>query len=165
MSGNRKKGVKPSLTTPTQGPTNTASGSGPLRREGSKVNPRRVSFSATTPSLQANPHPHRCPKYGHGCETIGGLQKHMKLCGTRDTSKCQFCERTFPTFQGVRQHEKKAHPDLYAKEMEDSLPRPEHELYEILAAIEVSTMKGIPFVKEMEKATGLTSHQIGHKRD
>ncbi|CAG9825817.1 unnamed protein product [Phaedon cochleariae] len=165
MSGNKKEGVQPSLTTPTQGPTNTASGPGPLRREGTKVNPRRVSFSATPPSLQANPHPHRCPKCGHGCETNGGMQKHMMLCITRDTSKCQFSERTFPTFQGVRQHEKKAHPDLYAEEMEDSLPRPEHELYEILAAIEVSTLKGKPFVKEIEKATGLPSHQIRHKRD
>ncbi|CAG9825822.1 unnamed protein product [Phaedon cochleariae] len=147
MSGNKKEGVQPSLTTPTQGPTDTASGPGPLRREGTKVNPRR------------------CPKCGHGCETNGGLQKHMKLCITRDTSKCQFSERTFPTFQGVRQHEKKAHPDLYAKEMEDSLPSPEHEFYEILAAIEVSTLKGKPFVKEIEKATGLPSHQIRHKRD
>ncbi|CAG9825827.1 unnamed protein product [Phaedon cochleariae] len=99
----------------------------------------------------ANPPPHRCPKCGNGCETNGGLQKHMKLCGTRDTTKCQLCERTFPTFQGVRQREKKAHPDLYAKEMENSLPRPEHELLETLADIEVSTLKGKPFPRGKQK--------------
>jgi hypothetical protein len=44
-----------------------------------------------------------------------GLARHQKDCGSRDISKCQFCEASFPSFIGVRQHERRAHPDLYSR--------------------------------------------------
>jgi hypothetical protein len=54
-----------------------------------------------------------------------GLARHQKDCGSRDISKCQFCEASFPSFIGVRQHERRAHPDLYKQDLEARLPEAE----------------------------------------
>lgn len=92
------------------------------------------------------------------------LARHEKECGKRDTSKCKYCDRTFPTFSGVRQHERKGHPDLYLRDMEALLPAPDSELMEKIADIEASSSKGV-FYTEMMASTGLTRQQVRSRRE
>jgi hypothetical protein len=93
-----------------------------------------------------------------------GLARHQKDCGSRDISKCQFCEASFPSFIGVRQHERRAHPDLYKQDLEARLPEAESSLLAKIAKVEASNTTGI-FYNDMVAATGLTKHQIRHRRD
>jgi hypothetical protein len=93
-----------------------------------------------------------------------GLARHQKDCGSRDISKCQFCEARFPSFIGVRQHERRAHQDLYKQDLEARLPEAESSLLAKIAQVEASNTSGI-FYNDMVAATGLTKHQIRHRRE
>jgi hypothetical protein len=64
----------------------------------------------------------------------------------------------------VRQHERRVHPDLYKQDLEARLPEAESSLLTKIAQGEVSNTNG-KFYNEMVAATGLTKHQIRHRRD
>nr|CAI5847802.1 unnamed protein product [Callosobruchus analis] len=81
--------------------------------------------------------------------TKSGLAKHSKTCGQRDRSKCQHCDRSLTTFNGVRLHELRAHAAEYNDELRGEQRRPESEIFTALAAIEASSVKGEAFIKKM----------------
>lgn len=101
---------------------------------------------------------------GRGYASKATLSRHQKDCGRRDQSKCQFCDRPFPTFAGVRQHERRAHPAEYQQQLQDELPAPESEIMEKLARIEVQSLTGV-FYARMVNETGLTKQQVRYRRE
>ncbi|XP_017777423.1 PREDICTED: uncharacterized protein LOC108563300 [Nicrophorus vespilloides] len=65
----------------------------------------------------------------------------------------------------MRQHESRIHPLEYRKELEAKLPLPESELMAKIAKIEAGSKRGGKFYTEMVRATGLTEHQVRHRRE
>lgn len=106
----------------------------------------------------------KCPHCDRGYVTRSGLAKHLKTCGVRSRNQCQYCSAPFNTFQGVRQHEKKAHSESYYKDLESQLPVAESVQLFQMAQIEARATKGSPFLVEMANVTGLTKDQIKYKR-
>lgn len=109
---------------------------------------------------------------GFSCEDCGkeyslrsSLQRHKKTCGDNSRRKCIFCKASFPDFKAVRQHERRAHPLEYRKDLEDKLPAPETLLMAKIAKIEAESRRGVINYKHMERATGLTQHQIRYRRE
>jgi hypothetical protein len=92
------------------------------------------------------------------------LARHKRDCGSRDTSKCQWCDATFASYAGVRQHERKAHPPEFQMEQQAQMPAPESELMTKIADVEVRASNGI-FYKEMMASTGLTHQQVRSRRE
>ncbi|CAH1188801.1 unnamed protein product [Phyllotreta striolata] len=145
------------------------SSSGPLKRTGTiKKRLRAPSNSGSPPGLNNDLAACEC---GHTCKTRSGLARHRKTCGivngqARNRSRCQFCDAAFDTYIGVRQHERRAHPDDYSRELQRGLDNPsqEWEIYETLAGIEASTKKGKPFIARMVEATGLPASKIDYIR-
>jgi hypothetical protein len=86
----------------------------------------------------------------------------QKDCGARDTSKCQFCDARYPTFPGVRQHKRLAHPE---QESEAKLSEAESTLLENIALVEAKSIKAVGFYKDMVAATGLNQNQIRYRRE
>jgi hypothetical protein len=107
----------------------------------------------------------QCDRCNRSYKAKPALARHQKDCGVRDTSKCQFCDARYPTFPGVRQHERLAHPVLYKQESEAKLPEAESTLLENIALVEAKTTKAAGFYKDMVAATGLTQHQIRYRRE
>jgi len=105
-----------------------------------------------------------CPLCSREYKSRRGLQKHVKGCGTRDRTWCEFCDRTFDHFQAVRCHEKRAHPEQFQSTSEDKLKVSEAELLEKIAEVEANK-KGCYFVKDIMEATRLTKDQVRHKRE
>lgn len=101
---------------------------------------------------------------GRGYASKATLSRHQKECGKRDQTKCQFCGKAFPTFAGVRQHERRAHPVEYQQQLQDQLPAPESEIMEKIALIEAKSTTGV-FYTRMMSETGLTRQQIRYRRE
>ncbi|KAF5279937.1 hypothetical protein FQR65_LT15135 [Abscondita terminalis] len=110
----------------------------------------------------------KCDRCGREYELKSSLARHYKDCGVRDKGKCQFCKISFNSFASVRQHERRAHPELYRAELEAKLPISDVDIYTKLADIEMKCRKGIvtsTTIREMKVATGLTEHQIRYRRE
>ncbi|CAH2019450.1 unnamed protein product [Acanthoscelides obtectus] len=120
---------------------------------------------SNTVTLQpANAAPYRCQICERPYETKSGLNKHLLTCGKRDRTKCQYCKAGFTTYTGVRLHEQRAHPEAENDSRRRELRRPDSEIYDILANIEIQSHKG-PFMAKMVAESGLTKDQIRHRRD
>ena len=120
----------------------------------------RPSNCASTPNVLER---FRC-ECGRGYALKSSLARHLKECGKRDTTRCQWCGATFATYAGVRQHERRAHPQEYQEELQAQLSAPESELMTKIADIEAKSSNGV-FFKEMMAATGLTHQQVRYRRE
>ncbi|XP_017768902.1 PREDICTED: uncharacterized protein LOC108557038, partial [Nicrophorus vespilloides] len=78
---------------------------------------------------------------------------------------CSHCGQRFASYKLVRQHESRSHPLEYRRELEAKLPLPESELMAKIAKIEAGSKRGGKFYSEMVRATGLTEHQVRHRRE
>nr|CAI5847800.1 unnamed protein product [Callosobruchus analis] len=139
---------------------------GPSSLQGGDITHIPKEGTSTSTSVSPPP-PHagfNCPICDRAYVTKSGLAKHLKTCGTRSRSECQFCGRSFSTYNGVRAHELRAHTEDYNNELRANQKRPEAELLVLMANIEVTVRKGEPFVGRMMQATGLTKDQIRHRR-
>lgn len=92
--------------------------------------------------------------------TKSGLAKHLKSCGSRDRTKCQYCGMAFTTYTGVRLHEIRSHPNktVTPTALTDA------ESYELMAHTEVRLKKGEFINIKINQVTGLTKDQIRHRR-
>nr|XP_022909676.1 uncharacterized protein DDB_G0284459-like [Onthophagus taurus] len=90
--------------------------------------------------------------------------------GGKTASSNQFSSARAPIaapakFPAVRQHERRAHPVEYQRALEAKTAVPEPQLMEKIAMIEAKSMGGVISIKEVKSATGLTEHQIRHRRE
>ncbi|GLV40877.1 hypothetical protein CBL_08451 [Carabus blaptoides fortunei] len=81
-----------------------------------------------------------CEQCGRTYKLKSSLARHAKECGISDRRKCLHCKVSFPTYQAVRQHERRVHPVEYRKGLEESLPAPESSLMAQIASIEAATI-------------------------
>lgn len=113
-----------------------------------------------------NPSILKCGKCNREYHTRSGLAKHLKTCQTRDPHTCQFCGMTFNTFQGTRLHETKVHAVSIA-EQSDKVAETNSEVANLIlmAKIEATLPKNAPVLKILAEKTGLTKHQVRHRRE
>ena len=91
--------------------------------------------------------PYKCDKCDKAFKSALNLGTHKRTCGMRRT-KCQFCKLEFPSYESVRQHERRAHMELYQKEQAKRLPQSDAETFSILARIEARAVPGKPFLDQ-----------------
>lgn len=108
------------------------------------------------------PNDYQCASCGKSYKTKSGLNKYLKTCGTRDRTACKFCGEKFSTFTGVRLHEIRAHK---AEENDAPKQRTEVDVLLLMAESEAKLSAGSHVLKLLSEATGLTKHQIRHRRD
>lgn len=69
----------------------------------------------------------------------------------------------------MRQHQKRVHPESFNTELLSQAPVPESHIFEVIAEIEAQIPPNAPknaaFIQTMMDATGLTYHQIRHRRE
>lgn len=117
------------------------------------------NLGPSTPTL-----PLKCDKCGKQFDRNSSLALHVKKYGGPDKTKCSFCSLSFTTPAGARQHERRKHEQLYEAKLASQLLAPESELFETMARIEARNISGT-FFSEMATETGLTKHQIRHRRE
>lgn len=127
----------------------------------------RIAEGKTTPLLPKPPDPTNlvCHTCGRTFTKTGSLVLHEKACRAGDNSrrKCNYCDKEFPTYPGLRQHERRRHPAQYNADLEAHLPPPDTQIFMTMAKIEASIPKG-PFLREISAAVGLIEHQVRHRR-
>ena len=121
--------------------------------------------SKTPPLTSSTSSPHVCDQCERAFPTALNLGTHKRTCGMSKRTRCQFCKLNFSNFQAVRQHERRAHTELYQKDLAARLPKSDVELFTTLARIEASAVQGKPFLELMTAQTGLTVHQVRHRRE
>ncbi|GJQ66896.1 hypothetical protein Trydic_g13550, partial [Trypoxylus dichotomus] len=149
-------GPQPARAGTTPGPVRTSKNDGAKKFSGSQQAP---------PPIQSGPASLGCASCGKTYTTRANLARHEKDCGKRDRQKCLFCPFSASTFAGVRQHERRAHPQEYAADLEGKVGAPESQIMSKLASIEARCKGGVVSIKELTKATGLTIHQVRSRRE
>lgn len=96
--------------------------------------------------------------------TKSKLKKHVLSRSCSDRSSCKFCGKSFNSFAGVCQHERRMHPLEYSTDLQNVIGKPpDSVILEKLAEIEAA----IPriYIAKMMEATGLTKHQVRYRRE
>lgn len=107
-----------------------------------------------------------CPRCEKTFKTKSGLAKHLKTCGERDRTRCKYCNTAFTTFTGVRLHETRAHQTEESEALaQEGQAKSEAALLETMARTEAPLQKGAHVLELLSGVTGLTKHQIRHRRD
>jgi len=169
-SGQRIQTRSPSLrtqrlevpSTSGQKPANTA-----CRRREEKSGGQQKAMPTTEPE-KLNPgaqptHTHRCDVCGEVFTSLSKLAKHSLARTCQDRGKCAYCEVRFETFNGVKLHERKAHPEHYVAEREQYAPTPDAEIFRRMAEFEAS-YEGTCIRRDMAEAVGLTRDKVRYRR-
>lgn len=150
-----KPGVKPVKSSSVQKPTTKA-----IRSQVNTDQPAGRHLEEPSASSA-----HRCDRCGVEYQYLANFKTHLKDCGARDREKCLYCGRTFENYAATRQHERRAHPLEYRRDLEAKLPTSESELMAKLAKVEAKSRKGVVSIRELKEATGLTEQQIRTRRE
>lgn len=137
-------------------PVDTGGTPKPLNNTGSRL-------YTETPGPSKSAGAHCCPKCARPYQTRSGMRKHLKDCGTKERTACQFCGKEFTSYQAVRKHESAAHRKQYNEQEEGKVRPSDAEILTKIAEMEANK-KSAYFLNDISKATGLTKDQIRHKR-
>lgn len=110
------KGAVPRGSAPHKSYAGVVASSGP------KQSPANQSQKGMMPSTLIKNH--ICEDCGNAYSLASSLTLHRKNCGKSDRRRCLFCFMEFKSFPAVRQHERRAHPHEYRRELESKVKMP-----------------------------------------